>query len=54
MRKEQRSLVWAVVIAAVLGVGVGWFARKWYQPSPEQRAHETADEIRDKVRRFTR
>lgn len=50
----RASLVWAVVIAAVLGIGVGWFARKWYQPSPEQRAHETADDIRDKVRRFTR
>jgi uncharacterized membrane protein YqiK len=50
----RASLVWAIVIAAILGIGVGWFARKWYQPSPEQRAHETVDEIRDKVRRFTR
>jgi hypothetical protein len=54
MPAQRRTLVWAILIAAILGVGVGWFARRWYQPSPEQRAHETADDIKEKVRRFTR
>jgi hypothetical protein len=51
--EARRALLWAVVIAAILGVGVGWFARKWYHPSAEERAREEAEKIRDKIRQFT-
>jgi len=42
-----------VVIAAIVGVGVGWFARKWYRPSAEDRVRQEAERIRDKVRDLT-
>jgi hypothetical protein len=51
--EARRALAWALLIAAILGVGVGWFARKWYHPSAEDRAREEAERIREKIRQFT-
>jgi uncharacterized membrane protein YqiK len=51
--EARRALIWAIVIAAILGIGVGWFARKWYHPSAEDRAREEAERIRHKIREFT-
>ena len=52
--EARRALLWAIVIAAILGIGVGWFARKWDRPTAEERAHEEAEKIREKIREFTR
>jgi uncharacterized membrane protein YqiK len=52
-REAHRALLWAIVIAAILGIGVGWFARKWYHPSAEDRARERAEQIRDRIREMT-
>lgn len=52
--ESRRALLWAVVIAAIVGVGVGWFARRWYHPSAEDRAREQAERIRERIRGFTR
>ena len=51
--EARRALLWALLIAAIVGVGVGWFARRWYHPSAEDRAREQAGRIRDKVRELT-
>jgi hypothetical protein len=43
----------AVIIAATLGFVAGWLARVWYRPSPETRARDAAQQIRDRVRDLT-
>jgi hypothetical protein len=53
MRTQRRALLWAIVIAAIVGVGVGWFARKWYHPTAEERAREQAEDIRERIRELT-
>jgi hypothetical protein len=37
----------------MLGFVAGWFARVWYQPSPETRARDAAEQIRERVRDLT-
>ena len=52
-REARRALVWAVVISAIVGVGVGWFARRWYRPSTEDRVRAEAGRIRGKIHELT-
>jgi hypothetical protein len=54
MDPRARALVWAVVVAAALGFGAGWLARVFWEPSPESRARDAYDDLRDRVRRYTR
>ncbi len=52
MTPAQRTVLVAVVTAAVLGFAGGWFARTWSQPSLEDRAHETVEGARQRLRSF--
>lgn len=53
-RDGRRTLVWALLAAALAGFAFGWYARIWSEPSPESRAHDAAEKIRDRVRQLTR
>jgi hypothetical protein len=50
---SRRFLFWALLVAAAIGFACGWWARIWTQPTPESRAREAADRIRDRVREMT-
>ncbi len=45
-----RTLVIAIVVAAVLGFAAGWYARVCAEPTLESRAHEAAETVRGRVR----
>jgi hypothetical protein len=53
IRNRQRTLVWALVIAIVIGFAFGWFARLWSESTPESRIRDVAGGIRERVREFT-
>jgi hypothetical protein len=46
MRDTGRTLLFAVVVAAVLGFAAGWFARARLYPTPRERAERAAEEFR--------
>ncbi len=51
---QRRVLVLAVVIALVLGLLLGWCGRVWMEErSPESRARDAAEEIRERVHEAT-
>ncbi len=50
----QRTLVIAVLVAAVLGFAGGWFARVWSEPTIEDRVHDAAKGAQERLREFTR
>jgi hypothetical protein len=50
----QRTLVVAVIVAAVIGFATGWFARVWSEPTPGSRMREATEDLRERVRSFGR
>ncbi len=50
---SRRVLLWAIAVAAALGFAFGWYARIWYAPSPESRARQKAEELRERVHELT-
>ncbi len=54
MTPAQRTVLVAVVTAAVLGFAGGWFARTWSEPTVEDRAHEAVKGARERLREFAR
>jgi hypothetical protein len=50
-RMRRRALVAGAIVAAVLGFGVGWLVRALGDRSPEQRARETVDDLRERARK---
>jgi hypothetical protein len=54
MRPRDRALLWAVLTAVALGFALGWFTRMWTNPTPESRARESFDKMRERARDFAR
>jgi hypothetical protein len=54
MNPRRRALLWAVVVAVGLGFAAGWFARVLWAPTPEGRARDLVDEMKERARRYTR
>lgn len=53
-RKESRRLVvFAILVAIACAIWITWLYRIGRRPSPEQRAREKAEELKEKVREFT-
>ncbi len=52
-RSRRASLV-ALLVAAAIGFALGWWGRNWKTPpSPESKAHEAAEQIKERVRDVT-
>jgi hypothetical protein len=51
---RRRALLWAILVAVVLGFTVGWLARMWMAPTPDSRARDAFDHIRERAREITR
>lgn len=51
--RPRRVLLWAIVIAALVGAVVGWYARVWTQDSPESRVRDATEDLRRRVRDLT-
>jgi hypothetical protein len=49
-RMRRRALVAGAIVAAILGFGAGWLVRAFGDRSPEQRARETVDDLRERAR----
>ncbi len=49
----RRLLLWAILVAVVLGLLFGWYAHIWTEPTPESRLRETAEGIKERVRKAT-
>jgi hypothetical protein len=54
MEPRRRALLWAMLVAAGLGFAAGWVARIFWEPTPESRARDTYERMRDRVRELTR
>jgi hypothetical protein len=54
MKRDRLVLLLSLVIAALLGFGVGWWFRDASDDSVEHRAHEAAQHVRDAFRALTR
>ena len=54
MRRERALFVLSLVLAALLGVGLGWWLRDRSDEPLEQRAHQAAEHVRAAVRSLTR
>jgi hypothetical protein len=54
MTTSQRTLLVAVVTAAVLGFAGGWFAHHWSEPTIEDRANDAVKGARERLREFAR
>ncbi len=50
----SRRLLAAFVLAVVLGATLGWLYRHWTRPTPEERAHRTADQLKGAAEKATR
>lgn len=53
IRGARRLLLWAVLVAVLLGLLLAWYARVWSRPTPESRLRETTEELRERVRELT-
>lgn len=53
-RETRRVLILAVLVALAYLVVAAWFRRCGSEPTPEERAREQAERLRDKVRQLTR
>jgi uncharacterized membrane protein YccC len=51
---RRRLVVLAVLLAALLGFVAGWLARVWSTPTPEERAHDAVEDLRDRARQLTK
>jgi hypothetical protein len=51
---RSRAVVFAAAIAALLGFGAGWLVRTWTWPTPEDRARDAAEELRERIRSLGR
>ncbi len=54
MKAERAVFVLSLVIAAILGLGLGWWLRGSTDESVESRAHKAAEHMREAVRSLTR
>ncbi len=52
--RNRRVLLFALLVAVALGVALGWFARARLHPSPESRAQEALEGLREQARELTR
>lgn len=54
MRKSSRRLlVFTILVAVAIGFALGWFGRIWSQPSPEERARQQMEELKERARSLT-
>ncbi len=51
---HRRFLLWAVVVAILFGFALGWYARIWTTPTPEERAHEQQERLKERAREWMR
>ena len=52
---DRRRIVYlALLLAAALGGGIWWWTRIRSAPTPEERAREAAERIKERVRELTR
>jgi Tfp pilus assembly protein PilO len=52
-RESRRVIVLAILVVIALALGVAWLRHLVDQPTPEERAREKAEELKEKVRRLT-
>ncbi len=50
----RRTLVWAILIAGMLGFAAGWLTRVWTAQTPESRARDAVERMRERAHEFTR
>lgn len=53
-RESRRVLVLAVVVAIACALGYAWLRHSLRPPTPEERARQKAEELKEKVRELTR
>jgi H+/Cl- antiporter ClcA len=53
MSEGKRTLLWAMVLAALLGLAAGWLVRMYLSPSPEGKAADKLEQIRERTREQT-
>jgi len=54
IRDRRRTILWALLAAVAIGIAFGWFARLWLEPSPESRARDAVERMRERAHEFTR
>jgi hypothetical protein len=54
MNAAQRTLVIAIVTAALIGLAVGWLVRRWTEPTVEDRMIDAAKQLREKATELSR
>jgi hypothetical protein len=47
---KDRKLLIAVVLTAVLAFGLGWFARQWSEPTPQDRIERASKDFQKALR----
>lgn len=52
-RESRRVLVLWIVVIALSALAAAWLQHFWTHPTPERRAREEAERIREKVRELT-
>lgn len=52
-RARRRALLAGTIVAALVGFGAGWLVQRCAGRPPEERAHEKAGEVRERVREAT-
>lgn len=50
---RRRLLLVAVALAIALGFLLGWYARIWSEETPESRARDAAEGLRDRIHELT-
>jgi hypothetical protein len=54
LRERRRALLWATLMAVVIGFAIGWLTRVWVSPTTESRARDALDKVRERARQITR
>ncbi len=54
MSRDRAVFLLSLIVAALLGFGIGWWLRDRSAESLEQRAHHAAQHVRDAFRSLTR
>ena len=52
-RNARRVLVLAIAVAIACALGYAWLRRSLMTPTPEERARQTAEELKEKIRELT-